>query len=370
MHVAEGFFEDLHSQSDCTSCHGGDSTKEDKDEAHVGVVHDPTGDADNNPCTTCHSAIVEEQKASIHFNLNGYFTAYEARAGRPAGDAYNEMFKAECGKCHATCGQCHISQPATVGGGLIWGHEIHKTPNPFRTCTACHGSRVGEEYKGEREGYGADVHFAKGKNCMFCHDTEEMHSSKGNHRYEVDKRADCKDCHADLSTGGANAKADQYHTMHGDKLSCQVCHSQAYKNCYQCHVGKGTQKPSEIDFRIGKNPRKDATRPWDYVVLRHVPIVPNTYSEHDPSMTLPNYTSKPTWVMATPHNIKKSTPQTAGDGLSGCSNCHKETCTDPKALDCYFLTTEYIDARIADGVMVTEEKEANAPVVTTPPAAF
>ncbi|MBW2732931.1 MAG: hypothetical protein JRH20_11110, partial [Deltaproteobacteria bacterium] len=245
MHVQEAFFTDVHGPQACTSCHGGDSTKEDKDEAHIDMVQDPSDLTDNNPCAACHSDIVAEQQASIHSKLDGYFTAFEVRAGRPAGAAYKEMFKHDCNNCHATCGQCHVSQPAIVKGGLVSGHDFRPTPNPFRNCTACHGSRVGEEYKGERTGYSADIHYSRGKNCFFCHDKEEMHSAKGKHRYEVDKHAACADCHVDLDTAGENPKADQHHTeTHLAKLSCQVCHSQAYKNCYQCHVGKGTQKPS------------------------------------------------------------------------------------------------------------------------------
>ncbi len=48
-----------------------------------------------------------------------------------------------------TCGDCHISQPNSVGGGLLDGHLFEQTPSPTKTCTACHGSRVGNEYLGK-----------------------------------------------------------------------------------------------------------------------------------------------------------------------------------------------------------------------------
>jgi len=90
---------------------------------------------------------------SLHRNQEGYFTLFEARAGFDLRDDEHikAEFDAECGKCHTSCGQCHISRPESVEGGFIDGHIFKKTPSMTNNCTACHGSRVGDEYLGKNE---------------------------------------------------------------------------------------------------------------------------------------------------------------------------------------------------------------------------
>ena len=49
----------------------------------------------------------------------------------------------------------------------------------------------------------------------------------------------CQGCHPDVA-GGADGVMQ--HTVHQDKVACQVCHSVGpYKQCYGCHVGKDEQ---------------------------------------------------------------------------------------------------------------------------------
>ena len=145
------------------------------------------------------------------------------------------------------------------------------------------------------------------------------------------------------------------HNKHGKDLACQVCHSQKYKNCYQCHVAKpgspvahGLKMPSEIDFKIGRNPIKSDVHPWDFVLLRHIPISPDTYLEY--GIDLPEYMSLPTWKYTSPHNIQKNTPQT-----ESCGSCHGKSNL--------FLTEGFILVKTATGAMDEEETEANAEVV-------
>jgi hypothetical protein len=347
MHVSAKFADDYHSKFACTYCHGGDYQTEDKVKAHAGLIADPSADMANSRCVLCHESTITKHKQSIHFNQTGYFTSYTMRSGKAPDQAYMNMFNKACATCHTTCGQCHISQPKSVKGGLLDGHVFKKTPNVIKNCTACHGSRVGEEFKGDRSGYKADVHYLKGMNCVNCHDGEEMHASNGPHRYETESNhIACRDCHSDYLTSSDKVI---YHNVHQNKVQCQVCHSQAYKNCYQCHVGKGTQKPSQIDFRIGKNPRKGERFPYEYVLLRHIPIVPETYQSAE--LSLPNYTAYPTWELTTPHNIQRKTPQT-----DGCNNCHTNKDV--------FLTQEHIDSLITAGFMIPDEIEANKDVIT------
>jgi thiosulfate/3-mercaptopyruvate sulfurtransferase len=106
--------------------------------------------------------------------------------------------------------------------------------------------------------------------------------------------------------------------MHGDAFACQVCHSQNYKSCNGCHVGEGITGSSYETFKIGYNPLPD--RPEKFVVLRHIPIVPDTYTGWGLS-ELSNFDTEPTWKFATPHNIRRRTDRTPEGGSCG-SACH------------------------------------------------
>ena len=88
--------------------------------------------------------------------------------------------------------------------------------------------------------------------------------------------------------------------------------------------------------------------PWDYVLLRHIPISPETFKEYD--ITLHDYTSMPTWKYTSPHNIRRNTPQNAS-----CDSCHGNANL--------FLTEFYINMRIVEALAYPQELEANQSVI-------
>jgi len=75
--------------------------------------------------------------------------------------------------------------------------------------------------------------------CIDCHTGSELHGDYGpistddlpGHRYDSATDPRCENCH--VSTGN---EANVMHNMHGNKLSCQVCHSVSYTSCDGCHV--------------------------------------------------------------------------------------------------------------------------------------
>jgi thiosulfate/3-mercaptopyruvate sulfurtransferase len=81
-------------------------------------------------CTDCHGGIdtLEKEAAHAHSTLQGYWTAIDARSTPEDHTPLEEMFGKHCASCHTTCGDCHVSQPNSVGGGLIEGHVFNKTP--------------------------------------------------------------------------------------------------------------------------------------------------------------------------------------------------------------------------------------------------
>ena len=210
-------------------------------------------------------------------------------------------------------------------------------------CTACHGSRVGAEFFGENEGLKSDVHWIpKVMRCERCHTAQAMHSSSpgAEHRYHDEDMVRCEDCHE---------KGDnQYHAQHWGGLSCQVCHSQPYKNCNGCHTGgQGITGSSYMAFKIAKNPKLSERRPYKIVTVRHIPIARDTYAAWGLA-DLPDYDSEPTWKYATPHNIQRWTAQTDTTKASWCGgSCHASD---------YYLTLEDVDPA---------EVEANKDIVLT-----
>jgi thiosulfate/3-mercaptopyruvate sulfurtransferase len=353
---AEAFSETIHGRIDCIDCHGG-SDVGDKGEAHAGMDARPS-EGEPSLCQECHEKEVALQPNSLHFNQEGYWTVLEARGADRDHPGMQEMFGNHCASCHTTCGDCHVSQPSSVGGGLLDGHLFVQEPPMTRTCTACHGSRVGNEYLGKNEGVLADLHFRTQRMvCIDCHPGSEMHGEMVNeldaappdHRYDSTEGVRCETCH---DTVGGPDDDTLMHEMHGpDLLACQVCHSTTYINCDSCHVQVSeetgnpyfTTEASYFTFLIGRNPRQSEDRPYAYVPLRHVPIDPDSFSYYGEDL-LPEFDNQPTWRYATPHNIQLNTPQT-----ESCTACHE----NPDV----FLTADKVKPEELDanqGVIVEE----------------
>ncbi len=335
----------VHAFIRCTECHGGNNV-ENLPAAHEGLIADPSEQPEN-VCATCHPDIEVGNRSSLHTTLAGYDTALYARTIPENHPALEDMEANHCNSCHTSCGQCHISQPASVGGGLLDGHAFVQRPPMTRVCTGCHGSRINDEYTGRNEGFPGDVHFTQGRmNCVNCHTGDEMHGLgvTADHRYAGERIPKCESCHAGALSASANIIE---HTIHGQDVACQVCHSVSYKNCSGCHVQQNEQgipyyeiDPSWMDFRIGINTHRTPERPWQYILVRHVPISPDSFEYYGENL-LPNFEARPTWLEATPHNIQRVTPQS-----ERCENCHGNPAI--------FLTADAVDP---------DELQANRPVI-------
>ena len=317
----ESFFETVHGRYGCITCHGGVGDNMGFEAAHEGLVREP---ASAEACADCHPDQSATDMTSLHSNLAGYTAVLEARSAPEKMAQLEEMMGNHCESCHTTCGQCHVSRPTNLGGGLVAGHEFKGIPPMNLTCTGCHGSRIDDEYKGKNEGVKADVHWMKvGMSCFECHSADELHGALGEfeHRYDGAPTPGCQDadCHPDVAPGDGIANHTEYHF---EAMSCQVCHSTTYKNCYSCHVAQEDGvafykiEPSVMAFKIGRNPLQTEDRPWTYVPVRHVPIDPESFAYYGEDL-LPNFDALPTWKYATPHNIQRNTPQT-----ETCAACH------------------------------------------------
>lgn len=334
---AEKFSMTVHGHIACTDCHDGLQSS-DKETAHTDLVVRPS-EGSPNACSNCHPDVTEAFKDSLHANLTGYWTVLETRSVPENHPQLEEMFGNHCSNCHSSCGDCHIAQPDSVGGGLFEGHVFVRTPPMTRSCTACHGSRVGNEYLGKNEGYPGDVHFREGRmNCVDCHNNHELHGqpadcqachtspaemelAPADHRYAGLQSPSCESCHPSAVLAQDNI---EMHTVHGADLSCQVCHSITYTSCDGCHVALSEKTGAayfETDatyatFLIGLNAQRSYTRPYQYVPVRHVPSAADSFAFYGDNL-LPNFNTLPTWAYATPHNIQLKTPQT-----ESCNACH------------------------------------------------
>ena len=365
----------------CQHCHAGaaDNTFTTMEEAHAGMYVDPSAPGQSgctechdasfarSACDQCHAEVVTATETSLHTTQQGYITAIEARCGSCENPDQNPGFEARCAGCHTTCGQCHVSRPNSVGGGFpkpvnYSAHRFGK-PDQNEQCTACHGSRIGTDYRGELDGVAADVHVGYLMDCMDCHDGAELHGdgTAYEHRYEVAGMPRCEDCHeADLQVpagegdcavchpdgfGSATVPAVyKNHAHHAiddancghchdpvpavelPRAQCQVCHSQPYKNCTNCHnlTDEGYDGPiSTIQFKIALNVDglNDNRSEYDVVCVRHTPVDPETFANW--GLTLDQYDSRPTWQYTSPHNIRKSTAQTTVETGQSCfAACH------------------------------------------------
>jgi len=299
-------------------------------------------------CSECHyfppnstegTVLVKQDVVDEKLSRVNHLEQIEALRATTEQHALQTMFTNHCSSCHTSCGDCHISQPSSVGGGFVDGHVIMKTPSMSQNCTACHGSRVGSEYLGKHEGIPGDAHFRLERmNCISCHTGAEMHGTDTKctqchdtdepvekttllNRYAGEQSPSCESCHPEM---GAWNDTNQNHILHKGKLSCQVCHSVSYTSCDGCHVAISAKTGNPfyetegdyLSFSIGKNSSPDYHRPYEYIVVRHIPTAPDSYSFYGNDL-LTNFNAAPIWAYATPHNIQKKTPQN-----ESCNSCH------------------------------------------------
>jgi hypothetical protein len=300
---------DVHFGMGCRFCHKGNDKGQTKEAAHQGLVRRPSDNLKT--CGMCHKQISERYGKALHYTTIGQRQGVMKRFSASELKQFDEkVFEKSCRSCHASCGGCHVKAPA-VGGisiGLIQGHKFVKR-DEGKTCAFCHGGRVYPEFTGEYGGR-PDVHYQKGKMCVDCHTSQEMHGDGNTYlsKNEVKQRPTCKGCH----TLGKETKltARLSHEKHQGKVSCYGCHSAGeYRNCYDCHIETHSQaKPGLI---LGLSPRDHKT----VTTLRVIPTIRETFKAAGIKMenfdALPNYWDSPV------HNIRKRTDRTRS-----CDVCH------------------------------------------------
>ena len=347
--VGDKYLASIHSIQNCTGCHGGVSGEKDKDAAHEGVVRDPA--ESGCVCGVCHSDAPQLAATSLHRTVNGFRTMLTARGADLDNETMQTAFNNHCNTCHATCGQCHISRPNFTAGGLIKEHEVKKVASTKDTCMACHGARVSNEYMGKNEGVEGSVHFKKGMmSCFDCHEVGDFHGdgTEPAHRYEGAPSVNCLDCHPEVAD---RENENLNHNIHLDQVDCAVCHASGpYKSCSNCHVAldeKGLAyfetDESQMTFKIGLNTFESEERPYEFVLVRHVPVAPDTFAFYGENL-LPEFDNVPTWKHTRPHHIVRNTTQN-----ESCNNCHGNA-------ELFLTSDDVVEEELAANVAVIVEE--------------
>jgi hypothetical protein len=302
---------DPHFQSGCPSCHKGDAKGQTKEAAHKGLASRPSDNI--TVCAECHEPIAKSYKTSLHYTTAGLAHGISGRLSPGEKRVFDEkVFDKSCRSCHASCGDCHVKSPVISGvnTGLIKNHAFAKR-DEGKTCALCHGGRVYPEFTGEYGG-AADVHYQKGMVCLDCHKKSQSHGDGTSYatRQDMKDKPSCVACHK--AGKEKTEKAKTSHAAHLGKVSCQACHASApYRNCYDCHLGKGAQ--ARPGFILGLDPRNRKT----VTTLRVIPTARDTFK--DAGIGMARYDNLPNYWNTSPHNIRKRTERTRS-----CEVCHEE----------------------------------------------
>ncbi len=310
------------------------------EDAHKGLVADPSEEGGGGVCAQCHDEIASTYKESMHYTLKGIMDIVGTiTSPHKMGDTLlPEAWALDCANCHASCGSCHVAWPKVSKGGLLDRHRFQRKPPMEKTCFGCHGSRFAGEYVGFL-GATADVHYEKGQmECYDCHKGSQIHETRpaGVKRYYATETPRCEECHPDAVAGGSKVAMHNAHPK--DTLACTVCHASDYFNCMNCHVSLDVKREGEIEvifpsdplvtFKIGRNIDISPNNPYKFNLVRHTPMLKDSLASlryfqevlkgaPGPLDLVANWDALPTWNSASVHNIQKMTRQNRS-----CDSCH------------------------------------------------
>jgi len=252
--AASAFKKDIHFQYglSCASCHGGDATKEDGDEAmnrRTGFIGIPRGDDVSRVCASCHSDSVKMQKYNAHVSIGQL-----------------EMLQISVHGKLATSGKQRILQCTTCHGahGVVSPKDPRSPVHPLRviqTCTQCHANAAYmrlynpslpvdqlDKYKTSVHGMKNVKGDSKTAVCSSCHGSHEIlaASSPKSKVSAFNLPYTCSHCHSDsLYMKEYRIPTDQFKkfsmSVHGVALLQK--HDAGAPACNDCHGNHGATPP-------------------------------------------------------------------------------------------------------------------------------
>lgn len=356
----------------CASCHGGDVTSRDAEQAHAGMILIPGNLADA-PRTcgqaTCHSAIIPHVERSIMTTMAGVVEVNRRVFGeRSSAPPHVDALGSSPADTHLRqlCASCHLGQPKTEwgpigelsrGGGCSACHLVYdsvatrqlaaylgtsakaRTGIPLRhpaftiavdngRCFGCHSrsGRISTNYEGWHElrdapsdaVLAADARSSRRQYRLledgryFTRVTPDAHQARG---------MDCIDCHTAgevMGTGSVVAHArDQV------QIRCEDCHAARLASVPPTHADAETQSLTALrgwTFRAGERLAIAASG----IVLANVVVAP------DSSARLRLKRSGTSAPLRAPR-----APCTQGSGHArlSCNTCH--TAWAPRCATCH-----------------------------------
>jgi hypothetical protein len=281
----------------CYRCHGGNRYATNKEDAHIGIVRNPSRlEHAQRFCGDCHKDIIKRVNSSMMNTQNGILNVLKYQWGEislPKGhigidDIRGDINHSSLAEDHfrKACASCHINQDESVfddphfakGGGCADCHrsgvekahifsDINHTAKithptfttkiPSTNCLKCHNrsNRIGISYFGkfESEGYGTPY-----KNGEFSNRLD-------NHRFYYELPADihhtsakmeCIDCHTEAGVMGDGKK--HHHMEDAVDIACKDCHQPKFKEANALAVtlantNESLPEPKEIAYTAKKD---------------------------------------------------------------------------------------------------------------------
>lgn len=311
LYVSPDFVNDrIHGNASCEFCHAGNPDAIDSEEAHKGIIKDPTADGGEKHCSSCHKDIVNNAKTSIHFNMTGVKMKLSARLGKTHDKevALGQIMEQDCLACHATCGTCHVGTAPIANAGLQSNHEFEGQPDNLQVCIPCHHLAGAGFFTQEK-----NLHAAIGMDCNSCHSSDQEYHGRGGPEEPQGMmtpgliKANCYNCHQDA------ASSNDAHEIHDEFVSCQACHGTEYESCLSCH---NRVPDMEHIFKLGNvngkiYPMVHTTGNTSADAFKHLGV----------ELKQEDLENKPTWGPYPTHFLKLAPIHKEGATVM-CENCH------------------------------------------------
>lgn len=260
----------VHGGLACTTCHGGDPTKDTPEEACLNgkAYKDPAATkVVAKTCGNCHPEITARHVKSLHATLDGIRTALVDLLGEKEGTF---RFEATCSDCHASCSGCHMETPDRRNVLYARAENHHfEARSESKNCAACH-TGMGDTFFGEKNKpeHGPSLMARAGMQCVDCHGDKDVHGSGIKTTFSMESpKPHCDDCHRDptrrVVLGDTSRVAPQYvpstaaHAIHNEAvMSCEACHTQWYPSCWNCHNGRTDKTVYELFLGVSPLTKK------------------------------------------------------------------------------------------------------------------
>lgn len=157
---------------------------------------------------------------------NGGTGGFETITGIP-------MSQLGCVECHDAKDANNVDYGSSYTPGCVDCHATNTPPFPGpvteNDCLGCHSREKAIITMGL-----PDVHRTAGKNCMFCHKSNDMHGNGTTYNSMFEDGAIATDC---LNSGchEGHTHSNPAVDPHGGKIHCTSCHASTNMACYNCH---------------------------------------------------------------------------------------------------------------------------------------